>query len=74
MIESLSKKSRRKELLYKMLHPKKEGKYTKQDFLELVHIEGDKAVRFDAKRKVVKGLVYLSSKPSNQMMARPVLL
>lgn len=42
-----SSATRKQDLLYKMVHPKKEGEFTDQDFLELVHIEGDDAVTFD---------------------------
>ncbi|HZH66493.1 MAG TPA: hypothetical protein VEY10_16500 [Flavisolibacter sp.] len=46
-MESLPKKTRKEALLYKMLHPKKEGRFTEQDFLELVHLKDDEAVTFD---------------------------
>ncbi|HVF82477.1 MAG TPA: hypothetical protein VM884_11105 [Flavisolibacter sp.] len=46
MTEALPKKTK-KELLYKMLHAKTEGRFTEQDFLDLVGIEGDDAVTFD---------------------------
>jgi hypothetical protein len=47
MIESLTDKLRKERLLHKMLHPEKDYKFNEQDFLELVHIEGEDAVTFD---------------------------
>ncbi len=53
-MEDYPKKTRKEELLYKMLHPKKEGEFTEQDFLDLVHLKDKDAVTFDDLRSNIR--------------------